>query len=873
MDGVGFKEPSGNINFHVTNQQGILPSMGFHQGNAVNSSFTPNLAKLYSSKLFRTLKAHGKAVGLPSDEDMGNSEVGHNALGSGRIFAQGAKLVNEAISSKTLFHGNTWKYIISPAEIQEGKNTLHFCGLFSDGNVHSHEEHLYALIRAAKNDGVKKVRLHLLLDGRDVPPTSALTYISRLESFLQDIVTKEFDCQVASGGGRTFVTMDRYESNWDIVQRGYNAHVLGEGRFFSSLREAVTTYRKELNCFDQDLPAFVIAKNNAPIGKVNDNDSFIFFNFRGDRAIQITRALTEKNFDEFPRRFFPNIRFAGMMQYDGDLKIPKNYLVTPPQISETITELLSEQGVKQFACSETQKYGHVTYFWNGNRSGKFNENLENYVEIPSDQGNYALRPWMKSAEITDITIQEMKKNSFQIGRINFANGDMVGHTGDFFSAQIAMQSVDLALGRLMQAAIETNTVLIVTSDHGNCDEMFELDKKTNKVVFDQYGQPKQKTSHTLSPVPFAIYNSECLPFSIRLRDDLPNAGLANIPSTVLALAGFYPPDVYEPSLLKLDQNKIQVLDDGPSKARLDFTDNPEKRFELAQETLKFADTIAHLRAPDGCPWDKEQTHLSLTPFLIEEAYEVVNAAKDFEVSSETSLKTEKRFEFCEELGDVLLQVFLHAQIASEKKDFSITDIVKAIQDKMVRRHPHVFHKDKEQITDSSQVLEQWEELKEKEKKIKSKTILDKAIGKKSQPTLTYATYISQAATNVGFGWSSLEETFLQLSQEVEELRIEISAAQPDASKIMDEIGDVLFSLSHFMYFIQKRSGEHTINLDLICRASIEKFILRFTTMAQILEERGQALTESYAKSMTYEQWTELWDLSKQRLGTDIPKKA
>lgn len=555
MDGIGFTAHQPNLTAELQNDNGILPSAAFVAGNAVNAAYTPNLYRLISNPLFRTLKAHGTAVGLPSDDDMGNSEVGHNALGSGRVFAQGAKLVNAAIASKELFAGKAWKTLVVRPELRTGDNTLHFCGLFSDGNVHSHLDHLFALLQAAKQESVKKVRLHLLLDGRDVGPLTATEYLEKLNAFLAKINDLEFDCKVASGGGRTFVTMDRYESDWSIVERGYNAHVLGEARSFPSILTAVETLRQEKNYYDQDLPPFVIVENDKPVGTVEDHDSFVFFNFRGDRAIEITRALTEEKFTAFPRKRFPKIFYAGMMQYDGDLKLPELFLVSPPAIDSTLTELLSNAKVKQFACSETQKYGHVTYFWNGNRSGKFNSELENYVEIQSDLVPFQERPWMKSAEIADETIKQMYENSFEIGRINFANGDMVGHSGDFSAAVLSVAAVDLALGRIMKAAKETNTILIVVADHGNADEMFELDKKTKKVVFDKNGQPKVKTSHTLAPVPCAFYNTEILNKEVALRQDLPNAGLANIAATILDLAGFEIPDFYEPSLLTFQSKK------------------------------------------------------------------------------------------------------------------------------------------------------------------------------------------------------------------------------------------------------------------------------------------------------------------------------
>jgi 2,3-bisphosphoglycerate-independent phosphoglycerate mutase len=550
MDGIGVLDTSDSLSHAIAAKRETLPAAGFHLGNAVNAAWMPNLTAIQQSPLSRTLKAHGPAVGLPSDDDMGNSEVGHNALGAGRVFDQGAKLVNRALESGALFKGDAWRWLTTPQTMRDGTNALHLLGLFSDGNVHSHINHLFALIEGAKHDGVRKVRLHLLLDGRDVPPTSALDYVEKLDAFLAKTNDATFDCRVASGGGRMFVTMDRYESDWRIVERGYNAHVLGDARPFASMREAIETFRKEENTVDQNLPPFVVQAQGQPVGKIQDGDAVVLFNFRGDRAIQISRAFTEKEFKPFARKAFPSVRYAGMMQYDGDLKLPEQFLVSPPAIDQSMGELLAAAGVRQFACSETQKFGHVTYFWNGNRSGKFSDKLETYVEIPSDKSAFSDRPWMKAAEITDETIKQMRAGSFQVGRINYPNGDMVGHTGDFQACYVATATVDQQLGRLMQAAKETNTILVVTADHGNADEMYERDKKSGKVAFDKSGAPKAKTSHTLSPVPFALYNIEALGNEVALRDDLPAAGLGNVAATVLELAGFEAPAAYNPSLLR-----------------------------------------------------------------------------------------------------------------------------------------------------------------------------------------------------------------------------------------------------------------------------------------------------------------------------------
>jgi 2,3-bisphosphoglycerate-independent phosphoglycerate mutase len=521
---------------------GISPR---EDGDAVKTARTPMLDKLMTNFPMTALRAHGTAVGMPSDEDMGNSEVGHNAIGAGRVFAQGAKLVAESIASGNLWQGQAWKEVIATAK-QGG--TLHFLGLFSDGNVHSHIDHLRAMLDQAKKEGVSKVRLHILLDGRDVGETSALDYVDPFEAYLDGLRSADFDVAIASGGGRMTITMDRYEAHWAMVQRGWDIHVRGEGRQFASAHEAIVTYRNESNVIDQDLPGFVIAKDGKPLGPIVDGDAVVLFNFRGDRAIEISRAFTEENFTAFARGPLPKVTYAGMMQYDGDTKLPPRFLVQPPAIDRTMGEYLAKNGISQYAISETQKYGHVTYFWNGNRSGKFDEALETYVEILSDVVPFEQRPWMKCAEITDELIDAVRSGKYHYLRVNYANGDMVGHTGNFEAAVTAMQGLDLQLARLIPVILAANGTAIITADHGNADEMYELDKKGN-VTRDAEGRTKAKTAHTLNPVPFVLISGEDNP-GFKLRQDLPAAGLSNIAATVLNLLGYEAPEDYDPSLIE-----------------------------------------------------------------------------------------------------------------------------------------------------------------------------------------------------------------------------------------------------------------------------------------------------------------------------------
>ena len=522
---------------------GIAPA---NAGNAVAAANTPNLDALMANYPMCALKAHGSAVGLPSDDDMGNSEVGHNALGAGQVFAQGAKLVSNSIESGKMFASDTWKTLI--AGVKANASVLHFIGLFSDGNVHSHIDHLKAMIKMAKEEGVGRVRIHTLLDGRDVGETSALEYVEPFEAFLSELRSPSFDCCIASGGGRMKITMDRYGADWDMVKRGWETHVLGEGRQFASATDAIVTYRAETKAIDQDLLPFVIAENGTPVGTINDGDSVIFYNFRGDRSIEISKAFEGgEDFDYFDRKRVPAVLYAGMLEYDGDLHIPSRYLVAPPEITNTMSEYLVAAGVPQFAISETQKYGHVTYFWNGNRSGKFSEELETYKEIPSDVVPFEQRPWMKCAEITDALIEALESGKYRYLRVNFPNGDMVGHTGSFAATKCSMEALDLQLGRILPVIDKLGGVALITADHGNADEMCELDKKTGEPKLDKNGKPKAKTSHTLRPVPCIIYDNVTKD-AYKLKDG--SFGLSNVAATMVNLLGYEAPEMWDESIIE-----------------------------------------------------------------------------------------------------------------------------------------------------------------------------------------------------------------------------------------------------------------------------------------------------------------------------------
>jgi 2,3-bisphosphoglycerate-independent phosphoglycerate mutase len=535
----------------------IMDGVGYgkyKEGDAVADSKMDHLTAIKAKSPNTKLKAHGKAVGLPSDEDMGNSEVGHNAMGCGRVFNQGAALVSKSIETGAMFEGSAWKELIS--NVKKGADsTLHFLGLFSDGNVHSHLDHLKAMIKQAKKEGVKKVRVHVLFDGRDVGETSALEYVDPFEAFLKELSDNSFDAKIGSGGGRMWITMDRYGADWSMVERGWQTHVLGTARQFKTTREAVETYRKEIpGIIDQDLKEFVIAENGKPIGLINDGDSVVYFNFRGDRALEITAAFEEDKFDKFDRKRRPNVCYSGMMEYDGDLHVPRRYLVSPPSIDRTMGEYLAASGVRTLAISETQKYGHVTYFFNGNRTGKFDNKLENYVEIKSDVIPFEQRPWMKCADIADQVIEAIGSGKYDFIRLNFPNGDMVGHTGIYQAVVCSMEAMDLQLGRLAKAVEESGAVMVITADHGNSDDMFEHDKKTGNVSLKPDGTPKAKTSHSLNPVPCIVYDPEYKgeyankPIEGCLNEGL---GISSIAATCIQLLGYTPPEDYDKSILKI----------------------------------------------------------------------------------------------------------------------------------------------------------------------------------------------------------------------------------------------------------------------------------------------------------------------------------
>lgn len=524
----------------------VMDGVGVGRGDAYDEvalAHTPTLDRLTSGSC-RTLRAHGTAVGLPSDADMGNSEVGHNILGAGRIFDQGAKRIDNAVASGQIWKSDAWRDVVHACA--GGGGTLHLIGLLSDGNVHSNISHLFEILRQADEDQIRKIRIHGLFDGRDVADPSAELYIERTEAEFAKHPT--VDIRFASGGGRMVTTMDRYGADWRVVEAGWQAHVLGTAHPVPDLMSGVQWGRSTGVRSDQLLPAFtVVDESRQPVGPIVDGDAVIIFNFRGDRAIELSQAFEAgPEFDKFDRQRIPDVTFAGMALYDGDTNTPASYLVRPESVDTTVSEIIATARISQWAGAETQKFGHITYFWNGNRSNKFDQQLETYVEIPSDLVPFNERPWMKSAETADAAIEAVKSGDFGFIRMNLAGGDMVGHTADLAATRIAVESVDLAIGRIATAVAAASGCLLVTADHGNADDKVERNSDGEPLIGDD-GQPQLRTAHSLNPVMFAVHDFAGSP--TQLRDDLPAAGLANVAATILQLLDLEIPTDYEPSLL------------------------------------------------------------------------------------------------------------------------------------------------------------------------------------------------------------------------------------------------------------------------------------------------------------------------------------
>jgi len=510
--------------------------------NAVNRANLPVMSRLIRGCPYTQLWTHGKYVGLPNEKDMGGSEVGHMTMGAGMVMEQGPTLIQNLLQSGEFFENPVLSRIIQ--NCVERDTPLHLLGLLSNGNIHSHVDHTEAIIRHAFQSGIRRCYLHALLDGRDVGVQSALDFTEPFEKLFSELKGQRpgIDYAFASGGGREVITMDR-DNNWEKIETGWQIHVHGQSENqFPSIRDAIEHFRKQNpEIIDQDIPGFVIIRNGEAVGRIEDQHALIFTNFRGDRATEFSQAVLADDFPYFERYRCPEVLFAGMTQYDQDNQIPPDYLVGTPVVEEPFGKRILELGLKQFRLSETQKFAHVTFFYNGGYREPLDPLQENYHFIASDKiPSFAERPAMKAPGISKKAVEFINSGEYQYGLINFANADMVGHTGDLQATVRAVEAVDAALDNIVRAIDAVNGLLVITADHGNADEM---------LISNQNGTLEISTKHSLNPVPFLIYdplyNGD---YRLKPFGQDYNNNLSNIAATNFLLLGQAVPDDLAPSL-------------------------------------------------------------------------------------------------------------------------------------------------------------------------------------------------------------------------------------------------------------------------------------------------------------------------------------
>ena len=512
--------------------------------NAVNRANLPVISRLIRGCPYTQLWTHGKYVGLPNEKDMGGSEVGHMTMGAGMVMEQGPTLIQNLLQSGEFFENPVLSRIIQ--NCVEHDTPLHLLGLLSNGNIHSHVDHTEAIIRHAFQSGIRRCYLHALLDGRDAGVQSALDFTEPFEKLFSELKGQRpgIDYAFASGGGREVITMDR-DNNWKKIETGWRIHVQGQSENqFPSIRDAIEYFRKQNpEIIDQDIPGFVIIRNGEAVSRIEDQHALIFTNFRGDRATQFSRAFLADEFPYFERYRCPEVLFAGMTQYDQDNQIPPDYLVGTPVVEEPFGKRILELGLKQFRLSETQKFAHVTFFYNGGYREPLDPLKENYHFIASDKiPSFAERPAMKASGISKKAVEFINSGEYQYGLINFANADMVGHTGDFQATVRAVEAVDSALDNIVRAIDAVNGLLVITADHGNADEM---------LISNQNGTLEISAKHSLNPVPFLIYdplyNGD---YRLKPFGQDYNNNLSNIAATNFLLLGQAVPDDLAPSLFE-----------------------------------------------------------------------------------------------------------------------------------------------------------------------------------------------------------------------------------------------------------------------------------------------------------------------------------
>jgi len=522
----------------------IMDGWGLGTGgseDAIAQAHTPEVDRLWNNYAHTRLFTHGSHVGLPSDKDMGGSEVGHLTMGAGMVLEQGPTRINNAIADGSFYTSKALQQVIS-AGMAGG--TLHLMGLLSDGNIHSHLSHFRAVINHAFEAGIKQLRIHALLDGRDVGIQTAQKFVCELEEDFSFINSHDsFFYAFASGGGREQVVMDR-DNNWLKVAEGWDLMVHGKGNHrFPSMLAAINHFRAEAtDLVDQDMPGFVIVDDqDRPLGRIVDGDAVIMMNFRGDRAIEITEAFELDDFDGFERGQRPAITYAGMMVYDEDRNLPALQLMGSTKVANPFGKRILGMGIKQFRLTETQKYPHVTFFFNGGYRKPLDETMEDYILIASDKGiSFADAPQMKAVEIADKAVDLIDSGEYGFGLINFANADMVGHCGKIAPAITAVETVDMAVGRIVTALEKVGGYALITADHGNAEEMLVIGKD---------GSSEPCTKHSTNPVPCILFDPTydgsytlCQP-----QDGEP--GLSNLAATLFEIMGYAAPDDLDASLI------------------------------------------------------------------------------------------------------------------------------------------------------------------------------------------------------------------------------------------------------------------------------------------------------------------------------------
>ena len=522
----------------------VLDGWGIGESNSKNAIHCADLRlvpRMSKSCGYTELWTHGLHVGLPNEKDLGGSEVGHMTMGAGMIMEQGPTLIQKLIRSGEFFESSILKRIIRNCKFYD--TPLHLLGLLSDGNIHSHIDHMEVIIKHAFNEGLRRCYIHALLDGRDTEIQSALEFTESFEDLFVSLKSQrpEIDYAFASGGGREFVTMDR-DNNWDKVEAGWKIHVQGQSENrFPSIKVAIEYFRKKYpDIIDQDIPGFVIVRDGKAIGRIEDQHALIFTNFRGDRAIEFSTAILADDFPHFERHR-PKVLFASMTQYDQDKGFPEDFLAGMPEVKDPFGKRILELGLRQFRLTESQKFPHVTFFFNGGYRKPLDVSMENYHLIRSDTiYSFAEKPEMKAAEIGKKAVEFISSGEYQYGLINFANADMVGHTGDFKATILSVQAVEVALSKIVDAIDMVKGLLVVTADHGNADQM---------IIKNNDGKREICTKHSLNPVPFIIYDPlykgeyKLKPFGKNCE-----INLSNVAATNFVLLGQPVPDDLAPSL-------------------------------------------------------------------------------------------------------------------------------------------------------------------------------------------------------------------------------------------------------------------------------------------------------------------------------------